>query len=367
MFEAPDQRQALLRLHLLPGIGSKRLQHLLAAFGSPVAALQAPASAWRALGMAREACAARRDSELRPAIDATLAWAEQADHHLLCLGEPDYPALLAEIPDPPALLMVAGSVACLQRPALALVGSRQASLSGARCASEFARTLAAAGMSIVSGLARGIDTAAHQGALAEAGGTVAVLGTGLGHIYPASNRALAEAIVANGGALVSELPLLTAPVASNFPRRNRIISGLSLGTLVVEAGLNSGSLITARLAAEQGREVMAIPGSIHHPGSKGCHQLLRDGAVLVEQVQDIFDSLHGWQSMLAAPAACGVQGVPLNDRQQQLLAELAVCAQSSDQLSHLLSWPLAELLGELTELELSGVIAQQGGRWQRVD
>ncbi len=365
MFQAPDQLQALLRLQMLPGIGSRRMSQLLAAFASPVAALQAPASAWRALGMPREACEQRRASDLREAIDATMAWLEAPHHHLLCLGDEAYPALLAEIDDAPFLLMAEGDLACLQQPALAMVGSRNASKTGARCAHDFAATLAGAGMVVVSGLARGIDTAAHQGALAGGGKTVAVLGTGVGHIYPATNQALAQQIVAQGGVLLSELPLACAPVASNFPRRNRIISGLSVGTLVVEAGLNSGSLITAKLAAEQNREVFAIPGSIQHPGSKGCHQLLREGAVLVEQVQDIFAQLQGWQSSEPAKPmqADLLAGTP---RQQQVLRELRAQAQSSDQLCQLLAWPLHEVLAELTELELCGAIAQQGGHWQVV-
>jgi DNA processing protein len=237
-----------------------------------------------------------------------------------------------------------------------VVGSRHASRPGLDTAQAFARSLAQGGFVITSGLALGIDGAAHQGALDVAGKTVAVLGTGLQCLYPQRHRRLAASIVEQGGALVSELPLDCPPQASNFPRRNRIISGLSLGVLVVEASPSSGSLITARLAAEQGREVYAIPGSIHHPGARGCHQLIRDGATLVETVEDILQALRGWQQ----PVPAVEHSAPIA---HPLLALLHAAPHSSEGLAAALGWPLPEVLAALTELELDGLVCNQGGRW----
>jgi DNA processing protein len=243
----------------------------------------------------------------------------------------------------------------LEQPQLAMVGSRRASRPGLDTAQSFARSLAAGGFVITSGLALGIDGAAHQGALDVAGKTIAVLGTGLQCLYPQRHKALAAAIVEQGGALVSELPLDSPPQASNFPRRNRIISGLSLGVLVVEASPSSGSLITARLAAEQGREVYAIPGSIHHPGARGCHQLIRDGATLVESIEHILEALRGWQALAPESAA-----VPA---QHPLLELLHAAPHSSEALAAASGWPLSEVLAALTELELDGRIAREGALW----
>ena len=212
--------------------------------------------------------------------------------------QPGYPPLLAQLEDAPPLLFVAGDPSILERPQLAMVGSRRASRPGLDTAGAFSRSLARAGFVITSGLALGVDGAAHQAALDVGGRTVGVLGTGLENFYPQRHRALARAMIDQGSAVVSEFPLDTPARAEHFPRRNRIISGLALGVLVVEASVASGSLITARLAAEQGREVYAIPGSIHHPGARGCHQLIRDGAVLVESVQHILETLAGWQLSL---------------------------------------------------------------------
>ena len=226
-----------------------------------------------------------------PAIDAELRWLEQDGHHFVPLGSDSYPPLLAEVSDAPIGLFVRGDPAVLSLPQLAIVGSRNPTAGGRDNATSFAAHLARCGLAISSGLAIGIDTAAHQGALGAEGITVAVCGTGLDIDYPSANSALAEAI-AKRGALVSEFPLGMPALQANFPRRNRIISGLSLGTLVVEAAVRSGSLITARLAAEQGREVFAIPGSIHNPLARGCHQLIRQGAKLVETGDDIFAELR---------------------------------------------------------------------------
>ena len=223
------------------------------------------------------------------AIDSEIKWTEQTHHHIVTLQDSCYPALLREINTPPLVLYVWGDIEDLNQPQLAMVGSRNPSPIGEEIARQFAGYLAKGGLTITSGLAMGIDTSSHKGAIS-AGRSVAVLGSGLKHIYPARNQTLAEQI-SKGGAVISEFPLDTLPKRENFPRRNRIISGLSLGVLVVEAALQSGSLITARFAGEQGREVFTIPGSVHNPLAKGCHQLLRKGAKLVETAQDVIEEL----------------------------------------------------------------------------
>ncbi|MDO9323065.1 MAG: DNA-processing protein DprA [Pseudomonas sp.] len=353
---SPAELEARLRLHGLPQLGPRRFHRLLEAFSSASAALSAPAAAWRSLGLPACCAEARRSPEVREEAAAALAWLEQPQHQLLMWDAPTYPALLAELEDAPPLLFVAGDAGILESPQLAIVGSRHASRPGLDTAQAFARSLAQAGFTITSGLALGIDGAAHQGALDVAGKTVAVLGTGLQRVYPARHQRLALSIIEQGGALVSELPLDCPPQAGNFPRRNRIISGLSLGVLVVEASPSSGSLITARLAAEQGREVYAIPGSIHHPGARGCHQLIRDGATLVESVEDILQALRGWQLQTVTPVTQPVPRHPLLDL-------LHAAPQSSEALALASGWALPAVLAALTELELEGLVVNQGGRW----
>ncbi len=350
----PAELEARLRLHRLPEVGLRRFGTLLQAFGSASSALSAPASAWRSLGMPQAAIDARRCPEVRDGALAAMAWLERPGQHLLMWDGPGYPALLAEIDDPPPLLFVAGEPALLERPQLAIVGSRRASPTALDTAKAFSRHLAQAGFTITSGLALGIDGAAHRAAVQAGGHTIGVLGTGLQKLYPQRHLDLARAMIDNGGALVSEYPLDAGPLPGNFPRRNRIISGLSLGVLVVEAGLASGSLITARLAAEQGREVYALPGSIHHPGAKGCHQLIRDGALLVENVGQILESLQGWQNL---PPAI------VENPAQPLLALLHAEPQSSESLALRSGQPLARVLAQLTELELDGRVSNEAGRW----
>jgi DNA processing protein len=354
---SPAELEARLRLHRLPEIGPQRLSKLIAAFGSASAALTAPAAAWRALGLPTASAEARRDASIRDGASAALAWLERPGQHLLMWDDPGYPALLAQIADPPPLIFVAGNPAILERPQLAMVGSRRASRPGMDTASAFARSLAGAGFVITSGLALGIDGAAHQGALAVGGSTIGVLGTGLEKLYPQRHRQLAAQMAAQGSAVISEFPLDAGPQASNFPRRNRIISGLSLGVLVVEASVASGSLITARLAAEHGREVYAIPGSIHHPGARGCHQLIRDGAILVETVDHILEALQHWKNV--APAAPEPGATP----DHPLLALLHAAPHSSEALALSSGWPLPRVLAALTELELEGRICNEAGRW----
>ncbi len=351
---SPSELEARLRLHRLPELGSKRFRVLIDAFGCASKAISAPASAWRSLGLPASSADARRSPEVRDGASAALAWLERPAQHLLMWDQPEYPALLAETDDAPALLFVAGEPAILEKPQLAMVGSRRASRPGMDTAAAFSRSLASAGFVITSGLALGIDGAAHQAALDVGGQTIGVLGTGLEKLYPQRHRRLAAAMIEQGSAVVSEFPLDAPPQAANFPRRNRIISGLSLGVLVVEASRASGSLITAKLAAEQGREVYAIPGSIHHPGAKGCHQLIREGATLVESIEDILQGLRGWQA-LSRPAPMPVT--------HPLLALLHAAPHTSEALAIASGRSLSQVLATLTELELEGQVVCESGRW----
>jgi DNA processing protein len=351
---SPSELEARLRLHRLPELGPKGFRKLIDAFGSASKAISAPAAAWYSLGLKAVSADARRSHEIRDGASAALAWLARPAQHLLMWDQPEYPALLAQLDDAPPLLFVAGNPGILEKPQLAMVGSRRASRPGMDTASAFSRSLASAGFVITSGLALGIDGAAHQAALDVGGQTIGVLGTGLENFYPQRHRQLAATMIAQGSAVVSEFPLDTGPQASNFPRRNRIISGLSLGVLVVEASIASGSLITARLAAEQGREVYAIPGSIHHPGAKGCHQLIRDGAVLVETIEHILEGLRGWQA-LSRPAP-----VPVT---HPLVALLHAAPHTSEALAIASGQALSQVLATLTELELEGRVSCESGRW----
>ncbi len=289
------ERAAWLRLVTTPGLGPRTARHLLSAFGLPDAIFGAGISALlRALPepLARQV-AQPPSAEAQSAIDATEHWlATASDHALLTLADAAYPQALLTTVDPPPVLFAIGRVELLNRTSIAIVGSRNATRQGSDNAHLFARALAQAGVSVVSGLALGIDAAAHRGALAadSDASTIAVVGTGVDVIYPASHRTL-TADIRKRGVVISEFTLRTPAIAHNFPRRNRIIAGLTRGTLVVEAALRSGSLITARLAADCGREVFAVPGSIHSPLSKGCHRLIRDGAKLVESAQDVLEEI----------------------------------------------------------------------------
>lgn len=298
------------------------------------------------------------------AVDRTMAWAQQEGCSILMLCDEEYPEQLREAHDAPPLLYVRGDVSQLANPQLAMVGSRNPGVVGRETAHDFARALAAAGMVITSGLALGIDTASHEGALAGGGQTVAVFGTGLDRVYPARNRDLAHRIVEQGGALVSEYPPGTEPLPANFPRRNRIISGLSLGTLVVEAALRSGSLITARYAAEQGREVFAIPGSIHNPLARGCHRLIRQGAKLVETAQDVLEELAPQlrARLEEEPAAEAQHTHELDGEYQRLLACLDEGPSSVDQLVKRSGLTADAVSSMLLLLELQGhVVSTAGG------
>ncbi len=349
---------AWLRLTLIPGIGGETQRKLLAAFGLPEAIFSAGRLETRAV--AGDRADLLFDTDTEAGVELALAWANEPGRHILTLVDPDYPKSLLEISDPPCVLYVRGNPKLLQKRGLAVVGSRNATPQGRQTAENFARTLSGQGLCINSGLALGIDAAAHQGALASGGQTIAVIGTGADRIYPARNKELALAIE-NQGAIVSEFPLGTPAIASNFPRRNRIISGLSCGVLVVEAATESGSLITARLAAEQGREVFAIPGSIHSPVARGCHKLIKQGAKLVETAQDILEELGGFglnepADELASPPQANAT-----------LDALGHTPCSLDELVEQTGLGADQLLGELLMLELSGHIATlPGNRYQRL-
>jgi len=291
-------------------------------------------------------------------VDKALQWAAVQGNTVLTLADTRYPKLLLQIPDPPALLYVTGNAALLDAPALAVVGSRNATPQGLSNAHDFARALSDAGVTIVSGLALGVDSAAHRGGLRGRGATVAVLGTGLDVMYPKRSEPLAKDI-AETGTLVSEFPLGTPPTAGNFPRRNRLISGLSRGCLVVEAALESGSLITARLAAEQGREVFAIPGSIHSPLSKGCHALIKQGAKLVENAQDVLEEIGA--GVVSSP-----QALTGSTADHILLEKMGFDPCNIDTLIARSGLTTEAVSAMLLQLELDGKIASlPGGLYQR--
>lgn len=353
--QAPDLA-AWLRLSHTPGVGAVTVHQLLSHFPTPQAIFDAGRGALSQLVSRSKASAL--SSPLPPqaaaAVDAALAWADQPRHHILSRADPRYPPRLLETSDPPILLYCIGQVALLSNRALAIVGSRNATLQGMANARAFGQALSEAGVTIVSGLAAGIDAAAHEGGLRGIGATVAIIGTGPDRIYPARNRELAHAI-AQQGCIVSEYPLGTPPSSENFPRRNRIISGIARGVLVVEAAHGSGSLITARVANEQGRDVFAVPGSIHSPLAKGCHYLIKEGAKLVECAADILDELRPEPLM------------PAGHAEDDLLAAMGCDPVDCNTLASLPGMSVAVLAGRLLSLELAGHVQRlPGGLFQRV-
>ncbi|WP_321349633.1 DNA-processing protein DprA [Halopseudomonas oceani] len=351
------ERQAWLELMLLDGVGPRFFQRLRSHAVSPFDFMSADLAALAELGVPPSVLASLRrwragDPVLRERFDLALDWLQQDGCRLLFLDEPDYPPLLASISDPPPLLFVRGRIEVLHDPQIAMVGTRHPSPLGAETAQHFARAFCRSGLTVTSGMALGIDGACHRGALDAGGQTVAVWGTGLERCYPRRHRKLADSIVDTGGALVSELWPDSEPHPAQFPRRNRIISGLSLGTLVVEASLNSGSLITARMALEQNREVFAMPGSIHNVQARGCHRLLREGACLVEQVQDVLDALK--VPLTAALEAAEEPATEVPDT--PLWRWLGFDPVSPDWLAQRAGISMPEVLQQLLELELAGAV-----------
>ncbi len=379
-----DELAAWLRLLLTPHIGPISARHLLAAFGSPQAVFDATSSARAAVVGEREArLLAESPTDLAQHVAATLAWlAEGHDRALLTLADPLYPRALLEAPDPPLVLFAQGQLALLSAPSIAIVGSRSPTPQGRDNAHAFALEFARAGLVVVSGLALGVDGAAHDGALeglptGALGSTIAVVGTGLDRVYPKRHHALAHRI-AQHGLMLSECLLGTPPLPPNFPRRNRIIAALARGTLVVEAALQSGSLITARLATEMGREVFAIPGSIHSPQARGCHALIKQGAKLVETAQDVLDELFwgsggDWSPASSRqPQRAGDEAAPgavhaaANDDASSsadpLLDALGYDPIGMDALSARTGMSSADLSVRLLDLELGGQVARLPGQ-----
>jgi DNA processing protein len=369
----PDSSDSILHwltLYHTPGIGAVTFIQLLERIGNPDEILQATAGQLQASGLNQQIISSLKHPDLE-SIDRDLEWLELADNRILTCQDTHYPPLLLQIPDPPPLLYVHGNCETLTRLQLAMVGSRNPTTSGHRTAVEFARHLSLAGLTITSGLALGIDAASHEGALQSGKATIAVMGTGLDRVYPSSHRELAHRI-AEQGALISEFPTGTSPRPENFPRRNRIISGLSLGTLVVEAAVRSGSLISARFAAEQGREVFAIPGSIHNPLARGCHALIRQGAKLVETAQDIIDELGAIAMSCSLPETPRVgqandTTLKLDPDYVQLLDSIGYDPITIDAMVKTTGLTAAEVSSMLLQLEMNGFLASSpGGLYYRL-
>jgi DNA processing protein len=301
------------------------------------------------------------------AVEQDMRWSQQPNRHLLAIVDPAYPSLLRELNDAPLVLYIEGQVEKLNQPQLAIVGSRNPTGQGKEIAKDFAYNLVKAGLIVTSGLALGIDAASHQGALLAAGSTVAVMGAGLSKIYPASHQRLA-ADIAQQGVLVSEFSPDTPPIAKNFPRRNRIISGLSLGVLVIEAAIKSGSLITARYAAEQGREVFAVPGSIHNPLARGCHHLIRQGAKLIETTQDILEELGSLRAAMVMnePVLPLLQPTDLTSNHQQLLAQIGYEATALDTIIIRSGLTSSQVSSILLALELRNYVRVVTGGYARI-
>ncbi len=365
--------EAWLYLHHTPGVGNAAFHTLLNTFGSVNAVFNASRKQLSTLTIKMDALNAL-SKQLKPDISADLNWLAQDHHHIITLVDEAYPAALKELPDAPPILYVRGDIDYLKQPQLAMVGSRNPTAVGRNTAKEFAKHLANAGITITSGLASGIDGASHEGALQGLAGTIAVVAHGLDIIYPAEHQGLAQQITEHG-AVISEMPIGTQPHRGLFPRRNRLISALSLGTLVVEAAQKSGSLITARLAMEQNKEVFAIPGSIHNPMARGCHQLIRQGAKLVETAADILEELCIPQQKTLFDPAKSEKNIPENHNKspmaldpdhQKLLKCLAYEPTSIDELVARSQFSAAELASMLLIMELEGIIVRQNGRYTNI-
>lgn len=366
---------AALTLLRSPGLGARSVHILLNAFGDAISVLAASDSALQTAGLKSEQITALHNVT-EDDIASDIAWAALENNHLIAIDHPLYPANLKEIPDPPVLLYVTGDPEVLGTPQIAMVGSRNPTAGGIENAERFAAELAGRGLCVTSGLASGIDAAAHRGALSAQGLSIAITGTGLDRVYPASNRELAHQL-AEQGALVSELPIGTPPKPHHFPRRNRLISALSCGVLVVEATVRSGSLITARMATEQGREVLAIPGSIHNPMARGCHALIRQGAKLVETAEDVLEELASQINIspLQRPAVTDESSLqnPLAPAEEdpeyaQLVHALGHDPVSIDTLVERTGLSIAALSSMLLMLELTGKVDKaSGGRYTLIN
>lgn len=357
-----DHLAGWLRLSLTPGAGPQRVAQLLDRIGPPSRIFNASYAQLAQVVPPRLAAALLApDAKVLQAVEQALEWSRQQGHRILPMTDPGYPEMLRSLDDPPVLLYVDGDASAFARPCLAIVGSRNATVMGMKTASQFAAAASAAGIAIVSGMALGIDAAAHQGGLGGTGSTIGVVATGVDVAYPARNRAL-FAQVRTHGCLVSEMPLGTAPLGPLFPRRNRIISGLASAVLVVEAAARSGSLGTARCAVEQGRTVMAIPGSIHSALSKGCHQLIKQGAHLVESIDDVLAAVCPGSFVPIAP-----QHAPGEGMHMPLLAMLGFAPTSPEDLAAATGSAVDTVISQLLSLELNGLVQRlPGGTFQRL-
>ncbi|MEK7779534.1 MAG: DNA-processing protein DprA [Pseudomonadota bacterium] len=355
-----------LNLNLIDGLGDESIRRLLVALSSPEAIFSASQSILQSIVKPSIAKLIQQGPD-RSKVTSALKWLKDPNNTIITLADADYPASLLNISDPPPLLYLKGRRELLRHPALAVVGSRNATPQGLLNAENFSQAASDAGLCIVSGLALGIDTAAHQGGLRGTASSIAVVGTGLDIVYPAKNHTLAHQL-AKEGALISEFPLSTPAIGRNFPRRNRIISGISQGCLVVEAALQSGSLITARQALEQGREVMAVPGSIHSPLSKGCHALIKQGAKLVENTQDILDELDYAPSQKDHNDSLKKQPTPIDSPQNSLLlTHLGYDIVNIDTLCSRSGLTAEVVSAMLLTLELEGQVSSlPGGCYQRI-
>ena len=368
------QQVPWLTLSLISGLGPVKARQLLEKFPHPDRLFSVSYHDLKKImpeKLAGLLAGASDNPDIQKQLHRTRNWLQASNaHHVLTPDSPFYPKSLKELPDAPIVLYVIGNHSLLNEPQLGVVGSRRPTPNGRRVAREFSEHLSRSGLVITSGMALGIDVAAHQGALGCYGGTIAVLGTGVDQIYPARHRDIYQ-LIATQGALVSEFPLGTKPFAGNFPRRNRILSGLSLGVLVVEAALESGSLISARLAAEQGREVFAIPGSVLNPLSRGCHKLIREGAVLVESPDDVLielaPQLHSVMSgVMNGPSPADPTRKETDPLRLKVIEAMGFEVVNVDQISVLSGIPYAELSVVLTEMELDGLIESVPGGFIRL-
>jgi DNA processing protein len=355
-----------LALSQLTGVGPVTVRHWLEYFTSIENLFSASITDWQAAGISTKHIQLLKNINWQ-IIENDLLWLKKNNSQIISLEDAEYPSLLKEIHDPPLVLYVQGNVNVLKAQQIAIVGSRHPTVTGKELAHHFAKEFAARGLVVTSGLALGIDAASHEGVLVVNGKTIAILGTGLKFIYPRANKKLAEEIVKHDGALVSEFPLDTPPKATNFPMRNRIISGLSLGVLVVEAALRSGSLITARTALEQNREVFAIPGSIYNPLARGCHQLIRQGAKLVETFEDILEELNlrtnTTEVLISTPLK--QEPVDLDPRHQRVLAQIGYEVTALDVIILRSGLTAAEVSSMLLPLELEGYVNVVAGGYIR--
>ncbi|MCH7729391.1 MAG: DNA-protecting protein DprA [Planctomycetes bacterium] len=356
--------RARLRLSLVPGIGPRIYQDLLAQFGSAEAVLTAaPSQLRRVPGVGGKLSAAIAAADHEIDVDEEISLCQQHDIDVLTPADETYPRLLREIHDPPSVLFARGDLLPRDNLAIAIVGTRHASHYGIKQAERLATTLARAGLTIVSGLARGIDAAAHRGALDANGRTIAVLGSGLLNIYPPEHKDLAKD-VANSGAVLSEFPLRRAPKSGAFPQRNRLITGLSLGVIVVEAADRSGALISARLAMEQNREVFAVPGRIDSRVSRGCHSLIRDGARLVQSADDVLEELGPLVEATSDATGHKVHHpaeLQLNDQERAVLDRIDIDPTSIDLIVQTSGLPIHRVLSTISVLEMRRMIRRVSG------